>query len=506
MHDTTFTRRRFFFGSLLAGAIPAGGFGSTPSLKALGYKSLNEKLNIAAIGIGTRGPQILRGVAPTENIVALCDVNEEKAASTFKTYEKAKRYKDFRKMIETEGKNVDAVMIATPDHTHTPTALFCMQHGKHVYCEKPLTRTIWEARLLQDAAAKYKIATQMGNQGYSHEGTRVCAEMLWSGAIGDVKEVHAWTGLIYGGDPALKQAPAEESVPEGLDWDLWLSTAAMRPYNRLMVNQWRAFQDFGTGGSLGDWGVHILGPANLALQLSTVSPISVEGVQVEGRSNWTWPAQSHLRFEFPARPNMPPVTINFYQDMMGDWKKPEGMEQNEPLLPQSNNLAERGRPAPPEPFSFGGGRPGGPGRGQGTQGRRQGGFQGAPPAGNGAPRRVPGNGALFVGDKGYMATTSRGEGVWLLPASRWKDYSLPPEVLPRSVNHQQDWVRACKGGQPGCSEFNIAVPYIEWLVLGAIALRVPGKLVWDAKNQRFNNEEANKLLHPYIRKGWELKV
>ncbi len=404
-------------------------------------------------------------------------------------------------------------MITTPDHTHTPTALFCMQHGKHVYCEKPLTRTIWESRLLQEAANKYKVATQMGNQGYSHEGTRVCAEMLWSGAIGDVKEVHAWTGLIYGGDPALKDAPQEEKVPDGLDWDLWLSTAAMRPYNRLMVNQWRAFLDFGTGGSLGDWGVHILGPANLALQLSTVAPLSVECVQVEGKSNWTWPAQSHLRFEFPARPNMPPVAINFYQDMMGEWKKPEGMEENEPLLPPSNNLAERGRPAPPEPFSSGGGRTGGAGRGQGRgqggpggpgyDGRRQ---EGGPPGARGRRRRS-GLGALFVGDKGYMATTSRGEGVWLLPASRWKEYTLPPEVLPRSVNHQQDWVRSCKGGQPGCSEFNIAVPYIEWLILGAVALRVPGRLVWDSKNQRFeNNDEANKLLHPYIRKGWELKV
>jgi len=485
------SRRHFFYGSLLAGAVPAGGFGSTPSLKALGYKSLNEKLNIAAIGIGTRGPQILRGVAPTENIVALCDVNDEKAAPTFRTYEKAKRYKDFRKMIETEGKGIDAVMIATPDHTHTPTALYCMQHEKHVYCEKPLTRTIWESRLL------LRVATQMGNQGYSHEGTRVCAEMLWSGAIGDVKEVHAWTGLIYGGDPALKAAPPEEAVPESLDWDMWLTTAAMRPYNHLMVNQWRAFQDFGTGGSLGDWGVHILGPANLALQLSTVSPISVEGVQVEGKSNWTWPAQSHLRFEFPARANMPAVTINFYQDMPGEWKKPEGMEENEPLLPPSNNLAERGRPAPPEPFSYGGGRPAGAARRP----------QGPPPIAAANPRRVPGNGALFIGDKGYMATTSRGEGVWLLPASRWKDYKLPPEVLPRSVNHQQDWVRACKGGQPGCSEFNIAIPYIEWLILGAVALRVPGKLAWDGKAQRFtNNEEANKLLRPYIRKGWEMKL
>jgi hypothetical protein len=386
-----------------------------------------------------------------------------------------------------------------------------MQHGKHVYCEKPLTRTVWESRLLLEAASKYKVATQMGNKGYSHEGTRTCAEIFWSGAIGDVREVHAWTGLIYGGDPGLKAAPAEEKVPDTLDWDMWLSTAAMRPYNPLMTRQWRAFLDFGTGGSLGDWGVHILGPANLALQLSSVSPTSVECVTVEGKSQWTWPAQAHLRFEFPARGNMPPVTINFYQNMPGEWKRPEGMEENEPLLPPSNNLAQLGRPAPPEPFAQGapagraGTGRGGEGRGAAGAGRGAAAARG--PAPGAAPRRVPGNGALFVGDKGWMATTSRGEGVWLLPASRWKEYALPPEVLPRSVNHQQDWVRACKGGQPGCSQFSIAVPYIEWLVLGAVALRVPGKLLWDGKSGKFsNNEEANKLLRPYIRRGWEMKV
>jgi hypothetical protein len=246
--DNRFSRRYFFYGTLLAGAVPRGGYGSAPSLPALGFKSYNQKLNIAAIGIGTRGPQILRGVAGTENIVALCDVDDVKAAPTFKAYEKAKRYKDFRKMIETEGKNIDAVMIATPDQAHTPTALFCMQHGKHVYCEKPLTRTVWEARLLRDAAAKYKVATQMGNQGYSHEGTRTCAEILWAGDIGDVREVHAWTGLIYGGGAGLQTAPPEEKVPDTLDWDLWLSSAAMRPYSPMMENQWRSFFDFGTGG------------------------------------------------------------------------------------------------------------------------------------------------------------------------------------------------------------------------------------------------------------------
>ncbi len=508
MTQHAFSRRHFFFGSLLAGAVPAGGFGSVPSLTALGFKAYTEKLNIASIGLGTRGPQILRGVNTTENIVALCDPNFDKAAPSFNQYEKAAKYKDFRKMIETEGKNIDAVMIATPDHGHTPIALFAMQHGKHVYCEKPLTRTVWESRLLNDAAAKYKVATQMGNQGYSHEGTRTAAEILWSGAIGSVQEVHAWTGLIYGGDPALQSALPEEKVPEQFDWDLWLNTAAVRPYHPMMVNQWRAFLDFGTGGSLGDWGVHILGPAHLALQLT--APTSVEAVTVEGRNQWNWPSRAHIRFEFPARGTMPPVAINFYQNMRGNAPMPEGMEEGEPLLPPSNNLAERGRPAPPDSFGGRGGRgPAGAGR------ANAGGARGNPAAGRGAagarppadPNRVPGNGALFLGDKGYMATTSRGEGVWLLPASRWKEYNLPPQILPRSVNHQQDWVRACKGGQPACSEFSVATPYIEWLVLGAIALRTPGKLQWDAKAGRFtNNEEANRMLKPYIRKGWELKL
>ena len=495
MDEHRFSRRYFFYGSLLAGAIPAGGFGSTPSLGSLGYKSPNEKLNIAAIGIGTRGPEILRGVARTENIVALCDVNDQKAAKTFQAYEHAKKYRDFRKMIETEGRSLDAVMIATPDHSHTPTALFAMQHGKHVYCEKPLTRTVWESRLLTEAAAKYKVATQMGNQGYSHEGTRVAAEILWSGEIGEVKEVHAWTGGIYGGGAGRQTAPPEEPVPDTLDWDMWLGTAAMRGYSPDMVNRWRSFLDFGTGGSLGDWGVHILGPVNLALQLG--GPASVECVHVEGVNQWTWPAKSHLRFEFPARRNMPPVTVNFYQDMPGDMKMPEGMEAGEPLLPPSNNLAALGRPAPPDPWNTGVPVPR-PTTAPAPSSR--------PPA-NLPPLRVPGNGALFVGVKGYMATTSRGEGVWLLPASRWKEYKLPPQLLPRSVNHQMDWVRACKGGLPGCSEFSIAAPYIEWLVLGAIALRVPGKLLWDARAGKFaNNDEANKYLKPFIRKGWELKI
>jgi hypothetical protein len=520
----TFSRRYFFYGTLLAGAVPSGGFGSTPSLSALGYKSPNEKLNVAAVGVGTRGPQILLGAAATENVVALCDVDEARAARAFQTYAKAAKFKDYRKMLDQEGKNIDAVMIATPDHMHTPVALLAMQHGKHVYCEKPLTRTASEARLLTDAAAKYKVATQMGNQGFSHEGTKTACEILWSGDIGEVREVHSWTGGIYGGQPNIPETgPETVAVPPTLDWDLWLGPAAQRPFNPLMTNQWRAFIDFSTGGSLGDWLVHNLGPAHLALQLYKASPVSVECVSVEGKNQWVWPLRAHTVFEFPARGTMPPVTVHAYQNMRGDFQNPAGMQEGERLFPAMNNLAEKGRPfvgsgdgtmlvstqltvdgkpAAPAGGRAGGPPPGGPGRGPFPGGGRgPGGPQGDPAL------RAPGNGAVFVGSKGHMATTSRGEGVWLLPASRWAEYKLPPQLLQRGVNHQQDWIRACKGGAPGVSEFSVASKYIEWLALGAVALRVPGKLMWDAKNMRFtNNDEANKLLKPFVRKGWEMKL
>ena len=172
------TRRHFFYGSLLAGAIPAAGFGGTPSLKAAGYKSPNEKLNFAAIGSGGQGASNLSAAAPTENIVALCDVDDRRAGPTFTRFEKAPRYKDFRKMLDKEAKNIDAVIVATPDHMHATAAMWCMERGKHVYVQKPMPRTVWEARMLTEAAKRYGVSTQMGNQGYCTEGPRVASEMI----------------------------------------------------------------------------------------------------------------------------------------------------------------------------------------------------------------------------------------------------------------------------------------------------------------------------------------
>ena len=505
------SRRHFFFGTLLAGAVPRGGWGSVPALRALGYKPFYEKLNIAAIGCGGQGGVILNQASQTENIVALCDVDDDRSAANMKKFEKATKYKDFRVMLEKEGKNIDAVTIGIPDFMHATVALACMQHGKHVYVEKPLTRTPWEARLLQQAAVKYKVATQMGNQGFSHEANRVAAEIVWSGAIGDVLEAHIST--TPGTHPTgLKELPREESAPDGLSWDLWLGAAAMRPFSKQYVPyNWRGFFDFGTG-QIGNWATHTAGPVQTALMLT--APTSVERVSQVNGSSITFPDRATIRLDFPARGGMPPVKV-FYHDSArpeeADAYHVPGME-GETILPAANNLAEKGR---------------------GTAGRGGAAPTGAPPTAGRAPQapnpaqgaggpgvavfgtRVgmarPGilshNGAVFIGTKGIMATRERGEGVHLLPAARWKDYVLPPQVLTRSPGHMADFVRACKGGDASCSDFSITAPYAEWLALAAIAFRVGGKLDWDTKNLRFTNSaEANKYVKPVFRPGWELKL
>jgi predicted dehydrogenase len=514
-------RRYFFFGSVLAGAVPAAGFGSVPSLRALGYKPFYDKLNVAAIGCGGQGGVILNNAAATENIVALCDVDEKRAAANYQKYSKQPKYKDFRVMLDKEGKNIDAVTIGIPDHMHATVALNAMQRGKHVYVEKPLTRTVWEARLLRDAAAKYKVASQMGNQGYSHEAIRTTAEIIWSGAIGDVKEVHA--SSTPGTHPTgLTAPPPEASVPGNVDWDLWLGSANMRAFSPDYVPyNWRGFFDFGTG-QLGNWGIHSLGPVNLALQLG--APVSVELLTQENQSKWTFPSKAVIRYDFPQRGGLPPVSVFWHDSSRSDapdaYRVPGA--ENELVLPRSGNLSEKGRGAA-------GGRPGGGGGGFGRPGGPGGpGGGGARPAGGrriGAggpdvavygsqdplpppkPGILSGNGAVFVGSKGLLSTVERGEGVKLLPEDKWKDYTLPSQVLTRSPGHMADWVRACKGGDMSCSDFSISVPYVEWVLLGVIAFRVPGKLMWDGKAGRFtNSEEANKLLKPIFRRGWELKL
>ena len=514
--SSSVSRRHFFFGSLLAGAVPQAGYGSVPSLRALGYKPFYDKLNVAAIGCGGQGGVDLNDAAKTENIVALCDVDEVRSGDNLNRFAKTPKYKDFRAMLDKEGKNIDACTIGIPDFMHAAVALACMQRGKHVYVEKPLTRTPWEARLLQEAAVKYKVATQMGNQGFSHECNRVAAEIVWSGEIGEVREAHVSTSP--GTFPTALAAPPEESsVPSTLDWDLWLGAATMRPFSKAYVPyNWRGFYDFGTG-QIGNWATHTAGPVQTALQLGAAN--SVECVTQVGPSKISFPTRGIIRLEFPARGEMPPVSVYYHEAVRpGDpeaYKVP-GME-NEVILPPVNNLSDKGRPMSsgrgfgPGP-GFGGRGPGGPPRGRGNAPMGAGG-PGVPVFGDRGPDNGPrtgvlaGNGAVFIGTKGIMATSSRGEGVWLLPAERWQSYQLPPQLLTRSPGHMLDWIRACKGGDPSCSDFSVTAPFAEWLSLVCIAWRVPGKLQWDSKNLRFTNSaEANKYVKPVFRRGWELKV
>ena len=541
------SRRHFFFGTLLAGVIPRAGFGSVPSLKALGYQSPNEKLNIAGIGAGAQAFSDLRQ-CETENIVALADVDWVRGEAGFRRFDTAAKYKDFRQMLDKEEKRIDAVVIGIPDHMHTHAALWCMERGKSVYVEKPLTRIASEARLLRQAAQKYKVATQMGNQGYSHEATRVASEIIWAGEIGDVREVHAWMSRPSW-PQGMTKTPPPTPIPSTLDWDLWLGTAAFRPftagdeeYTKFVAARsaarrsamaaggpapgapaagqaggpppgaggapagggmgggddfgfylpfnWRGFYDFGSS-LIGDWGVHILGPANWALALSPEYLVSVECIKKDPLPPFTFPDVFTIKYEFKARQGMPPVTVYWYQHTGGDAYLPEGMK-----VEDARKIPDTGPQVGPA-RGAGSGRAGAgaPGSGRGGQGGRGGAPQGS------------GYNCIFVGAKGYLGTSGRGEGVGLLPGSRWADYTLPPQFLTRSPGHQRDWIRACKGGAPACSHFEVAAPYTEWLVLGSAGVRVDGKLLYDAKTGLFTNSaEANKYLQLDYRKGWTVRI
>jgi len=421
-------------------------------LAGSGQPAPSEKLNIAGIGVGgMQGGNDVRSIS-SQNIYALCDVDEKHLEAASAQYPKARLYRDFREMLDKEHKNLDGVTVTIPDHMHATASLWAMERGLGVYCQKPLTQSVWEARLLSKAAKKYKVATQMGNQGYSAEATRIACEIIWNNDIGDVTEVHSMSWGGFSRD--ITAWPPVEEVPKNLDWNLWTGRAAENTYSsKIHPINWRGFLDYGTQ-MIGDWGIHMLGPANWALQLG--SPTSVECTAVEGVNPVTYPPYA-CKFEFPERPNkyvksgkMPPVKLYWYEGYMcRNFKAPEGLTR-EDVKPYNE---------------------------------------------------------IFIGTKGYLGTSGRGESVRLIPESKMKGYKKSPEVLKRSPGHYQDWIRACKGGEPACSNFSISGPYAEWMLLGAISWRFPNeKLLWDGKNLRFtNNQKANEYVKPKFRKGWELK-
>jgi predicted dehydrogenase len=448
----TVSRRQFASTSALAALSAA-----VVPRRVLGAQAPGNRLNIAAIGVGGMGTANLKS-CEGENIVALCDVDSDYAAKTFALYPKAKVYKDYRVMLEKE-KGIDAVVIATPDHTHAVITMAVLQAGKHVFCQKPLTHTVFEARKITEAARRAGVVTQMGNQGHSYESMRVLKEWIDDGAIGDVTEVHAWTDRPVGGDPwsdfvQMAQPKETPPVPASLDWDLWLGPVPFRPYHpEYHPTKWRAWVDFGTG-PLGDMGCHILDPAFWALDLGAPKTVQATSTHYQPDvASQTFPRASVVRYEFPARGSRPPVKLTWYD----------------------------GRLLPPIPEAL---EPG---------------------------RELPGSGALIVGSKGTILHGSHGaDGVRLVPEARMKEYVRPPKTLPRvKGTHEDDWIRACKegpGGTPPSSPFEYGGALTEMVLLGVLAIRLKDqRLEWDSAGLRFtNNEKANELLHIRYRDGWTL--
>jgi predicted dehydrogenase len=433
------SRRRFVQTTLAtAGAL------SFPFLARRNVLGANERLNIAGIGVGGKGASDVSNV-DSENIVALCDVDEANAAGTFKKYPNAKRYKDFRVMLEKEGKGIDAVTVSTPDHMHAPAAILAMKMGKHVYCQKPLTHTIYEARQLTELARKHKVATQMGNQGHSHPDTRRLVELIQGGALGTVREVHCWTDrpIWPQGIDRPKDTPP---VPTTLDWDLWLGVAPERPYNPAYVPfKWRGFWDFGTG-ALGDMGCHNMDLPFFALNLR--DPIGAEA-QSSPVNNESAPSWSIINYYFPARDKRPAVKLVWY----------DGGKKPAPELVKAKEL--------------------------------------------------PGNGVIMIGDKDTLFVPSYWGAGSFVSGAKVEDFKSIPETLPKpkdfEKNHHQEWIQACKGGPAALSNFDYAGPMTEAVLLGNVAMRAGQKILWDSKKLKVTNvPEANRFIRTQYRKGWKV--
>ena len=481
----TFNRRKF----LAAGAMGAtaltivprhviGGEGQTPP---------SDKLHVAGVGIGGMGRFNL-SVCKKDNVVALCDLDKKYAARVFKAYPDAVEYTDYRVMLDKQ-KDIDAVIIATPNHTHAVITMAFMQAGKHVYCQQPLTHTVFEARKITEyARANPKIMTQMGNQGHSWHEIRLVREWIQSGAIGNVKEVHAWTDHPLGDRPwsnfAVKALPTEfPPVPDTLNWDLWLGPAKQRKYHPAYAPiKWRGWIDYGSG-ALGDMGCHILDPACWGLDLAHPSSVTAEVEQLApGLKDDVFPMSATVTFEFPAR-----VKQSFQKTLAAIKKEggtvPKKLLAANTLCPMKLIWRDGGRDGhfkTPRPSMFK------------TEG-------------------WPLSGAVIYGDKETIQHRAHGgSGVRIIPNARMKEFKRPKRTIPRiplNGSHTGDWLRSCKDGRPACSNFaDYSGQLAEIVLLGVAAQRVPGKkLLWDGEKLRFtNSEEANKYLHTTYRDGWSL--
>ena len=428
-------RREFLSSSALAGA----GFWVAGSCAMAQSRSPNEKLDIGIIGVHSRGAANMRSVA-SENIVALCDVDERYLAAAAERYPKAKTYIDWRKMLEQN--DIDAVTVSTTEHTHAPASVMAMKRGKHVYCEKPLAHSVYEARVMRETYRETKVATQMGTQIHATDNYRRVVELVQSGAIGPVREAHVW---VQQGIEGPRSRPEEsQPVPDNLDWDLWLGPAPQRPYHSCYFERrsitWQNWWDFGNG-ALGDMGSHLIDLPFWALKLQY--PTTVEATGPLPVRPETYPDRLTVRWEHPARGDQPPVKLVWY----------DGNQR--PESPEGVDLSKWHK------------------------------------------------GIMFVGDKGTLLA-DYGKSI-LLPEAEFKDFEPPEPWIPSSPGHHQEWIDACKTGSPTLCNFEYSGSLVEHNLLGTVAFRVGKKLDWDPENLKARNcPEADRFIQPPYREGWSL--
>jgi predicted dehydrogenase len=443
------TSKKFSRREVLAAGTAAAGVTIVPRhvLGGAGFKAPSDRLNVAGVGMGGMGTGDVLSVAhEKENIVALCDVDQSALNANAKHHPRAKLYSDFRRMLEVQ-KDIDAVMVATADNNHAVVSIMAMKMGKHVHCQKPLTHSVYEARMMGKVAREFKVATQMGNQGQASENARLIVETILSGAIGNVLEVHAGSNRYPPISPRGIRRPSDAPpVPSTLNWDLWVGPSPLRPYNPAYHPfSWRGWWDFGTG-VLGDIGCHQLSAVFKALKPG--HPTWVDACSSNQQcppeiANETAPLSSITRWQFPARGDRGPFTITWWD----------------------------GGLKPPRPEEL-------------------------------EPKRHFGEGdwLYIVGDKGKMLEHR------IIPEARAREIGRPPRLLARSPGHYVEWIKACKGGPPAGSNFvDHAAHLAEVVLLGNISIRTKEKLYWDGENLRFTNSAAaNELINPPYRPGWSL--
>jgi predicted dehydrogenase len=464
-------RRDFLKTSALVGATAfvVGRGAWADELNATPSKSPNERAAIACIGVGGKGDSDSKHCGQLADVVAICDIDDNHLDRKQKEFPKAKRYNDYRKMFDEMHKSIDGVTVSIPDHNHAIASMLAINLKKNVYCQKPLTHLVSEARRVREEAAKAGVVTQMGNQGTATSGLRRGVEILRAQALGPVKEVHVWTNRpIWPQAPKVVSRPPESPVPPNVHWDDWIGPAPMRPYAKYENGQgayhtfnWRGWWDFGTG-ALGDMGCHTCNMPFMGLNLGY--PTSIEG-KCGDLNDETYPSWAQIVYEFPERGNMPALKFHWW----------EGHKQN------SRDAAKRNLPPVAQTMGF----------------------------------TVPDSGAMIVGEKATMFSLSDyGEDLRIVFNGEKGDFSMPdvPQTLPRHKDHNQDlnqkreWIAAFRGGPKPMSNFDYAGMLAEFILLGNVAIRMQGeKLEWDGPGMKFtNNEKANKHLVKEYREGWKL--